>query len=329
MGRARDPPAPTKYHGECKCEATNAARKQPCGLPAYWSYRGGVYCGTHCRLGTLRVALPKNPRRADNIVRAIEKHNYSVEEMRVANRSRHVVGEIDVAPCFMYKPLPTRDGWLSVFPNHRHQNAKEGFGCAALSPKSMGPIPYFCDALPTATSLENFHQCSKIYARDRMPDGSVDIEPTRAGFLDAAPRRHKYTKADNATYWKSMFFDDRGVQRFFSYLECRFFYCKWYEIFAKRNEDFRSLLVLHETGTNLLIVGYDGYSPVGKTLYDCYLDESKPFGHELVLYCLILLTDSREYPWNRFQREHPELYKDFTFAVPMTHPLATSTARES
>lgn len=49
-------------------------------------------------------------------------------------------------------------------------------------------------------------------------------------------------------------------------------------------------------GFNLNIVGYDAYQPT-KTLEEHYLDDSKPFGHELVLYTLLSTT---EYPWVKY-----------------------------
>ena len=39
-----------------------------------------------------------------------------------------------------------------------------------------------------------------------------------------------------------------------------------------------------------------------KNLYDCYLDTSKPFGHELVLFTLLTYKNPIDfYPWDIFE----------------------------
>jgi hypothetical protein len=69
-------------------------------------------------------------------------------------------------------------------------------------------------------------------------------------------------------------------------------------------------------GYNLNIVGYDGFpidsnvSPLVDLLYKYYMDRSRPFGHELVLFTMLSLDDSTQYPWNVYYRDHPYLYQD-------------------
>jgi hypothetical protein len=62
-------------------------------------------------------------------------------------------------------------------------------------------------------------------------------------------------------------------------------------------------------GTNVLICGYDGYAEgATETLYEHYVDDKRPFGHELVLLTLLTVKDTAEYPWNVYWRENEELY---------------------
>lgn len=60
-----------------------------------------------------------------------------------------------------------------------------------------------------------------------------------------------------------------------------------------------------------IICGYDAYNPfkrprkrsetyknasAGRRILKCYLDVSKPFGHELVLYTMLMFSH-KDYPW--------------------------------
>ena len=56
-------------------------------------------------------------------------------------------------------------------------------------------------------------------------------------------------------------------------------------------------------------IGYDGYY-IDKTLYEHYVDTSKPFGHELVLYTMLVEDDKDKYPWNIFYKKNEEIYKN-------------------
>jgi hypothetical protein len=94
----------------------------------------------------------------------------------------------------------------------------------------------------------------------------------------------------------------------YSYVESRYFYCHYYEILAKRTADYAKLQRYLDEGINLLIVGYDGYN-VTKDLYEHYVDPLKPFGHELVLYTMLMVEDPVHYPWNRYKQEHAQLYE--------------------
>ena len=103
-----------------------------------------------------------------------------------------------------------------------------------------------------------------------------------------------------------------GTERRFTYVETRYFYCRQYELLAPATEAFQKLQSLIKTGHNLLIVGYDGYD-VTRSLWDHYLDTSRPFGHELALYTLLTVSDPVMYPWNIYKRQHPDVYADYAF----------------
>jgi hypothetical protein len=60
--------------------------------------------------------------------------------------------------------------------------------------------------------------------------------------------------------------------------------------------NYKRLLVARENGTNLIIVGYDGYQPDDVNIEDHYLDPSRSFGHELVLYTMLKFPKA-QWPW--------------------------------
>ena len=137
------------------------------------------------------------------------------------------------------------------------------------------------------------------------------------GYLDPVPHRHKIKpvktkkgvpKENKNAPSYSVHLTLTGNERHFSYIQSRYFYCKAYESLAKKRKEFTHLCQLRKDGTNLIICGYDAY-PVTRSLYEHYCDESKPFGHELVLYSLLVLTEDDEYPWDRYRREHPDVYE--------------------
>jgi hypothetical protein len=79
--------------------------------------------------------------------------------------------------------------------------------------------------------------------------------------------------------------DTEGHELHLSYIESRQIYCHYYEQFALASPDFHHLKQLLADGVNLQICGYDAYQPSG-TPDTHYLDPSRPFGHELVLYTM-------------------------------------------
>ena len=145
------------------------------------------------------------------------------------------------------------------------------------------------------------------------------------GYRDPVPHRHKYDRTFLLTLGKNANIPlysarktSQGEVRRFTYVESRYFYCQQYELLAPQTKDFQELQNRLQLGTNLQIVGYDGYpitqadgEPLAKSLYKHYLDTSRPFGHELVLYTLLTLQNPEDYPWNRYRKNHPELYVGF------------------
>lgn len=81
-----------------------------------------------------------------------------------------------------------------------------------------------------------------------------------------------------------------------------------YEKGAPETKEFKSLQNKIKDGENLQIIGYDAY-PITHSLQEHYEDETRPFGHELVLFSLLVLDDPKEYPWNVFYQKNIHIYQ--------------------
>lgn len=158
----------------------------------------------------------------------------------------------------------------------------------------------------TAKNIENFHQGSKCFAiecDDTTKEPNELFFKNRLSFYqDEKPHRHKYKGKDEKNKNIPLYFvwmDKDEKMHKLSYVESRQFYCNFYERLAKKTKDFATLKKMHKEGTNLQICGYDGRPLEVEDIEKEYLDPSKPFGHELVLYSLLMLDDENEYPWRK------------------------------
>lgn len=152
-------------------------------------------------------------------------------------------------------------------------------------------------------------------------------------YRDSVPYRHKFKYPAmrrltggaggniNKPLFSVYYHRGTGKERRYTYLQSRYFYCHHYEVLSRENQQLGQLRDKIQQGVGLFLLGYDGrdvkrLTPEEK-IWDClyryYLDDSKPFGHELVLYTLLVtpIHDRCLYPWNRFRREHPGLYDGF------------------
>lgn len=309
------------YFGEKECSAvykSGTKKGLRCRNKAYYEVEEvGLLCGVHSAK-LERTELHKNPNAAKNEEEQRKEHKKNVEAAAEKNRAEYRTGSVVVSKMRMMKKVEPKVGYLSVFPNYKHGNRSDGLGLPSLSPKSLGPVQHRMPGLLEAQNLENFWQFSKAFAFEVDTEGELlplFEEKRKQGFKDEVPHRHKYEKKVLSKYSSnvnkplfSVFVDKHGKERRFSYIQARYFYCKIYEELAKKEEDFVKLQELISEGYNLNIIGYDGYK-VSDDLMRHYLDESQPFGHELVLYTL-LIREENDYPWNVYRAEHEDLYAD-------------------
>jgi hypothetical protein len=112
----------------------------------------------------------------------------------------------------------------------------------------------------------------------------------------------------------SVHVDSDGVERHFTYVESRYFYCLQMEKLATQTPAFTRLQKYKAEGYKIQIVGYDAYTPDGidpDTLYRHYRDPERPFGHEMVILTLLVIDSHHrdQYPWNRYYSDHASVYE--------------------
>ncbi len=302
------------YFGQRQCEQCTANK-------AYYSYNGRYLCGVHSRKFTgKRATLPKDPDAPAKKQRLREEREERVLEIAKANKANEQRGRVKCAKFRMMRDPEYSDGYRNVFPNYKHQNRVDGFGCKSLSPKDLGPVKHGQPGLPAALSIENYHQFGKCFPCEVDSNGDplpMFRQRRVAAYLDPIPHRHKFSPAQMKQQAQSgnkniplfsLHVDSAGKERRYTYVQSRYFYCHQYELLAKQTADYAQLRQWLADGINLQIVGYDGY-PVTESLQTHYEDASRPFGHELVLYSLLTIEDSGQYPWNVFYRKHLHLYE--------------------
>jgi len=307
------------YYGTIPCQGKTTAGLD-CANKAYWECKtsGGkrsasYLCGVHSKKIKTRKELPYDSQARVRRLLEYKDREVKVEQARLKYERMEKKGHIICDVMKMRKEAPHKDGYLKVFPNFLHGKREDGYGCSSLSPKSLGPVLHSEYDMPEAKNIENYHQAAKIYpweidAKGTLIPGSIQV--IKNIYKDPIPHRHKFTAADKGKALYAIRFDIHGKMHKFDPIQLRYFYCYYYALLAKKQEQFHELVKLWNSGTNLQITGYDGY-PLTKPLIEHYKDASKPYGHERVLATLLLVENPKDYPWEIYRREYPELYEGF------------------
>ena len=289
------------YYGQISCQA-HKRDGNICDNRAYYSQHGQYLCGVHSK-GSTRQQLPHNPNQHQLKLAQIRDNNQIAQQSALDNRTQCLKGSVTCYHMRMMKPVDTKSGYLNVFPNFKHGSRTDGLGMSSLSPMSMGPIEHKQIGLPPATNLENFHQANKCFPDEVDSHGQPNEQfyQTRLTmYQDPIVHRHKQSSNHKNVPLFSVWINDSGQQLHLTYIQSRQIYCHFYQHFALQSPDYHKLTQLINDGYNLQICGYDAYVPT-ESLDQHYLDPSRPFGHEMVLYTLLTVQDDTQYPWRKYQ----------------------------
>lgn len=291
-------PNDVPYSGDSLCQgvfASGAKKGTNCDRKAYYYDDCETRCGVHSDKET-RKNLTKKPVDLDEKQRLIQQINNA----RNDNAENGTSGYLILFRMGMMKPIISTDGYLNVFPNYRHAGRTDGLGLTTLSPMNLGPVEHNQPGVPDAKTIEGFHQWSKCFENELNDEGNpgpLFYENLEVGFATTKPERRKYKGKPCYFVWV----DKQGEQHQLDYVTSRQFYCNFYERLLIENVEFKQLKELYVLGTNIQICGYDAYPIPGVTVEDIereYLNDSVPFGHERVLYSMLVLEED-EYPWRK------------------------------
>ena len=335
---------PKMYSGEISCQGKYADGRSCKELGRYSIENNTniIYlCGTHSKKYKDRITLKKNPKSNEYRENLIKQRLIDAKNM-MSNRDHADIirlPNVITTKLKMFKEytLAPELGYLPIYPNRKHSH---GFGygvdCSGLSPMKLGPVKHGQYNLPEAKNIENYHQFNKAFPCEltkikcncprskewkHFTVGEDFYKRRLEGYNDNEPHRHKFerneikkdTKDKNVNIPSySIHIDKHGVERHYTYVESRYFYCKQMELLATKSQHFRSLNNLLQQGYKLEIIGYDAYrinAYTSNDLYVHYCDSKRPFGHEMVIMTLLTLNDSDDFPWNRYYREHQEIYE--------------------
>jgi hypothetical protein len=239
-----------------------------------------------------------------------EEHKKSIKRKTKKNKKKNKKGKIRC------NKLPYRfSKGNKLWPNRRgYKNINVCSGSTQiykeLSPMKLGPIKdikvvgfnkkiYKIEA----KNLENLWQASKVWKSDlnskNQPKKEWYIMRDRY-YKDSKAYRHikksKTKKNVNIPLYSLWVNQNSEKVEKLSYLEARWkIYCPIYEDLVKNTKAFNDLKKLIDNGTNLQILGYDGYDyeSQGKTLDECFDNDTVPFGHELALVSIL----KNDIPW--------------------------------
>lgn len=295
------------FYGQLTCQTTG----KTCKNKAYWNVNEKYLCGVHSkRHAPSRVQLPKESASAvrERCLESYRKHNATVKTASDKNKVEGKRGQVVLYRMHMRKAVGLVPGFLNVFPNRRHGSRTDGLGLSNLSPMTLGPIEHGQPGLPAARNLENLHQLAcKCYPcewdEEKKRPKPEFYESRLKGLLQEEPMRRRFTSKDKPVC--SIWVDPRGKEHQLSYAETKPVYCHFYVLAVEFEEQFIQLKEMVENGVNVRLCGYDaipipassGGNDRGGDLISAFKDPRTPFGHERVLYTMLVEPDRNKWPW--------------------------------
>lgn len=284
-------------HGQLKCQGKYGSGKnkgEKCKNGAYFSSEGKYLCGSHSRSDKSRTELIKMKKsekddikktRINDMMTALHMHETVQIPNLVRMKGRHA--QVEIHP-----------GRLNVYPNFFATYQGIGLNLPSLSPMSLGPVNHGQPGLPMAKNIENFFQTSKYFSKHETPEEYI-VNRLR-GYQDSTPHRHKFPNEDSKNRNIPNYFvwiDKHGVEHHLDYITSRQFYCNFYERLVTNHKDFIKLKDYYKKGIKIQICGPDAYDMEIEEIASTYKDPSHPFGHERVLFTMLVEDDSSKWPW--------------------------------
>ncbi len=209
------------YYGDTKCQkiySTKTNKSQLCKNNAYVRMGQEYFCNVHCK-DPDKIELKKRSAKEKKEMqqKLLDDHKKTIKDARKENKENNQFGKIILTKLKMMKTVVLVPGYLNVFPNFKHDNRSDGFGCKSLSPKFMGPITSDIlfklfnyrpvgSAVIVAQTIEGYHQYNKVFpfeVKCTRKETKSDIckiyfllpeffKIQKKGYMSKDPWRHKY-----------------------------------------------------------------------------------------------------------------------------------------
>ena len=238
-----------------------------------------------------------------------KKHDRTVGKATAKNVTAGFLGQVRVAQLPGVnddsKTWPHREGYknINVGPGSRGEFRQ-------LMTCNLGPIPLKFKGDKTSAdvkNVENIWQFSKVFAQDI----GLNDKPTSDWFAArlkgwADPKGYQRAKKKQVAGVKPVFFF-WGREDKLEFLEARKrIFCRVYAMLASQTAAYRTLVELIQKGTNVQILGLEGYDYIQeqRSLNQCLLDPDRGFGPAFVLAGLL----TKDLPW--VQKFNPAQVED-------------------
>lgn len=312
----------TPKHGEIKCQGKT--KTGVCRHGAYFKVTDSFgkvqfMCGVHSKgKGMKRTELTKMSKKekeGKKTERVEEMIDLAVENIQSRDPGEHKWKLKLVKMGGLFPFVPLRPGWINIYPNFKRNWQGIGGNYPELSPMSLGPVVHGQPDVPDSKNIENFHQGSKFFS-EKEDEESFKKNQKRM-FLSREPQRHKFKGLTKNIPDHFVWIDKNKKEHHLTYIESRQFYCNFYERLARKKKQYGCIQKMLSVGCYIQLCGPDAFSidGIGEDVIDMdqnelidniekeYLSPTVPFGHERVLFTMLIfdllkIADD-QFPWRK------------------------------
>lgn len=292
------------FRGETQCDLV------PCRQWAQYTSQGQLLCGLHSIYDWERERLPPAPWE-----RAWPLHERWMGAGKVTYRC------IDRKT----KPILPEHGVHHVFLQPRIAASAAGHHYLALSPWNLGPVTHRAPSLPAVDRLETYWRFGQAWPSELGLDGQLrdvfyqrraDAYAKQGLALRKFPQKEQRDQHDAVgavNRSEALFFvhpDVKGVERFYTHIESRYFFCCAFEALASQREEFWRLKQWRLEGSHIVIFGLQERPNEDEPLWQWFESTQREFGAELALLAMLTTLEPAQYPWHQYRRRNEDRFVD-------------------
>ena len=247
----------------------------------------------------------------------------SIQFAFINNQSQNKKGTIKFKKMPNNKKIPLTLGYINVVSNYNSKKLNQNYilNYKSLSPTNLGPVNHNMPNLPPSLNLENFWNFSKVWHFELDPETDMnELQPVFfqkriKGYLLEKPIKSKYTfdqiKAFDGPVNPecAIYYDKYGQPIKYDYIQSRYFYCHYYQQLVSQVREFNIIKKKLQMGYNIIIYSDKGFTENDK-YYQMYVDPTKPFKHEMILYIMLKEPNPDKYPWNIYYKIYRKIYQN-------------------